>query len=135
MAVKFNGTSVRARAARAAMRGVVRATEALRNEAISLILDTPKTGRVYVRGGVEHQASAPGEPFASDKGVAVNSLITEYDVAKLTGTVVATDPKFPYLEFGAQHMEPRPVLRPAMANRRGDVEKFVREELAKEFGS
>ena len=68
MAVVFNGTDIQDRVRRAAMKGIVRGTEAVRDEAISLILNTPKNGRLYRRRGVEHLASAPGEPPASDTG-------------------------------------------------------------------
>lgn len=33
-----------------------------------------KTGRIYKRGGTVHQASAPGEAPAIDKGTLVNSI-------------------------------------------------------------
>lgn len=133
MAVNWNDAAIRQRAQQAAMRGLIRATEGVRNEAISLILNTRKSGRVYRRHGVFHQASAPGEPFASDTGRAVGSIRTQYDFQTLTGTVVVSDPKFPYLEFGTQKMEPRPVLRPALANKSKDVVRFVAEEISKEF--
>ncbi len=55
----------------ATMRGIVRATEEVREEAISLIQNGEKTGRIYRRRGIEHQASAPGEPPASDTGRAM----------------------------------------------------------------
>jgi hypothetical protein len=133
MAIKWNSSAVQERARKAIMRGVVRTTEATREEAISLILNTPKTGRVYRRRGVVHQASAPGEPFASDTGRAVNSLYTMYDKTKLSGMVVSNDPKFPYLEFGTQRMEPRPSLRPAVANTQSLLVTNIQEELDREF--
>jgi hypothetical protein len=134
MAINWNSAPVKARVKKAVMRGVIKGTEAVRNEAISLILNSPKTGRFYQHRSVVHQASAPGEPFASDTGRAVASIETRYDFQKLTGTVVATDPKFPFLEFGTQKMEPRPSLRPALANKQADIAGYVQDELTKEFG-
>lgn len=131
MALKGTITANRAAVRAAVMRGVVRATEAIREEAVSLILNTPKTGRVYRRNGVEHTASAPGEPPASDTGELVNSLKTVYDASKLSGTVVASAPHAPHLEYGTRNMEPRPFLRPAVANRRAETARIIREELAK----
>lgn len=132
MPVDWNDIAIRQRARQAVMRGIVKATEAVRSEAISLILHTQKSGRVYRRRGTEHQASAPGEPFASDTGRAVASLQTQYDFQNLIGTVISTDPKFPYLEFGTQKMEPRPSIRPALAS--VNTAAIVQEELSKEFG-
>lgn len=133
MAVDWNDTAIKARARQAVMRAIIRTTENVRNEAISLILNTRKSGRIYRRRGVFHQASAPGEPFASDTGRAVGSIQTRYDFETLTGTIVATDPKFPYLEFGTQKMEPRPSLRPALANKGGELAANIAQELGKEF--
>lgn len=133
MPISWNNASIRQRARQAIMRGVVKGTEAVRNEAVRLVLDTPKTGRVYRRRSVTHRASAPGEPFASDTGHALASLTTEYDYQNLRGTVTARDPKFLYLEYGTQKMAARPVLRPALANTQGVLAQAVRDELAKEF--
>lgn len=133
MAIKWNDKAVKDRVRKAVMRGVIRTTEAVREEAISLILHTPKTGRFYRRRGTFHRASAPGEPFASNTGRAVNSIQTRYDFTDMSGEVVATDPKFPYLEFGTQKMEPRPSLRPALAIRQGELIPNIQLELDKEF--
>lgn len=133
MPIDWNDHDIRERARKAAMRGVIRATEAVRNEAISLILNSPKTGRVYRRGGVEHIASAPGEPPASDTGRLVNSIETVYDVLQLSGIVRCTVAYGPFLEYGTQKMEPRPFLRPAVANTRREVQAIVQEEIEREF--
>ena len=133
MAIKWNDAKVKERARQAIMRGVIKTTEQTRNEAISLILNSPKTGRVYQRRGVTHQASAPGEPFASDTGRAVNSLYTLYDESNLSGKVVSSDPKFPFLEFGTQNMDPRPSLRPALAITQNYLAANIQSELDKEF--
>lgn len=133
MTVTMNTQAVRERVRKAAMRGIIRGTEEIRNEAISLILNTPKTGRVYRHRGVEHQASAPGEAPASDTGDLVNSIETRYDFNKLSGVVVATSKHAPPLEYGTRNMEPRPFMRPALANKRQMAVDYVQEELAKEF--
>jgi HK97 gp10 family phage protein len=115
------------------MRGVVAATEAIREEAISLILNPPKTGRIYRRRGVEHQASAPGEAPASDTGFLASSITTKYDASKLSGQVVVGAAYGPHLEYGTQTMEPRPFLRPAIANRRKETLRIIRDEVAREL--
>lgn len=130
MSVSFDSAAILEAARRAAMRAIVRGTESVRNEAISLILNAPKTGRVYQRRGVEHQASAPGEPPASDIGRLVNSIRTSYDVGELVGTVIASTAYAPHLEYGTQKIEPRPFMRPALASRRADIEADVQREVS-----
>lgn len=129
MSVQWDDTRIQERLTRAAMRGVIKAAELVRSEAISLILNTPKTGRIYPRRGIEHQASAPGEAPASDTGRLVNSIRTSYDVAKLTAYISADANYAGYLEFGTQKMEPRPFLRPALANVRDRVQQLVDTEI------
>lgn len=134
MAVRINTAEFRERVRKAVMRGVIRGTEAVRNEAVSLILNTAKTGRVYQRRGIEHVASAPGEPPASNTGRLVNSIETKYDAQALTGEVNTSVEYGMLLEYGTQKMEPRPFLRPAIANKRQDIETMIAEEIKKEFG-
>jgi len=132
MAVKWNNAAVMAQVRTATMRGIVRATEEIRNEAISLVLNTRKSGRIYRRRGTEHRASAPGEPFASDTGKTVGSIRTVYDPANLRGTITA-DENGLRLEVGTRNMEPRPWLRPAIVNKKGVAAKYISEEISKEF--
>lgn len=133
MPIHWNDTALQERIVKATMRGVVRATESVKAEAVSLILDTPKSGRTYVRRGVSHQASAPGEAPASDTGRLVNSIRTEYDTAALTGRVVASARYAAPLEYGTQKMKPRPFLRPALAAHQGEIVKTIQEEIAAEL--
>lgn len=100
-------------------------TEAVKTEAISLIFDTPKTGRVYTRGSIVHQASAPGEPFANDTGNAVAHITTRFEDDYLTGIVNAGAEYAAFLELGTAKMAPRPVFRPALANREKDIRKNI----------
>lgn len=132
MTVRLNDIAPIMEAAhRAAGRAVVRGTESVRNEALRLILNTPKTGRVYRRRGVEHQASAPGEAPASDTGRLVASIRTEYENNNLVGRVVASTNYAAHLEFGTQRMQPRPFLRPAFANRINAIEIDIRVSVAR----
>lgn len=135
MTVTWNDGPLLQRLRQAAMRGVVSGTEEVRNEMISLILNTQKTGRVYRRRGVQHQASAPGEPPASDTGRLVNSTTTDYDQAKLMGTVTARTAYAAALEYGTVRMAPRPYARPAAANTKEFIEKAVGDEVASALAS
>lgn len=131
--IDWNDQAVVARVRAAAMQGVVRATELVRNEALRLVMQTEKTGRLYRRGGVTHQASAPGEPPASDTGRLVGSITTFYDQDKLTGIVSANTEYAPFLEYGTAKMEPRPFMRPALANKSEEVTALVNRAIAAEL--
>ena len=77
------------------------------------IQNPPKSGRIYRRGNVAHQASAPGEAPATDTGALVNSAYTK----KLADADYETGFTVEYaaaLEFGTPKIEPRPYLRPAV---------------------
>ncbi|MES0071934.1 hypothetical protein [Mesorhizobium sp. M0058] len=129
MSVEWKGDAVLAKVHAAAMRGVVRQTQAVHEEATHLILDTPKSGRTYRRRGVEHQASAPGQPFASDTGATVQSGRTAFDGANLSGTVSWSTKQAASLEFGNENMEARSYARPALANRKDAIEEDIQREI------
>jgi len=88
----------------------------------------PKTGRLYRRGNVEHQASAPGEAPATDIGTLANSLVVKR-VAKLTREIWGILYGF-WLEFGTTTLLPRPFVRPAVDKNRdkliADLEEIVK---------
>lgn len=130
MTVNLDQSAIMDAMRRAAARGVLRGTELVRNEMISLIVNTPKSGRTYRRRGVEHQASAPGEPPASDTGRLVQSIRTTYAEDGLVGTVEASTAYAAPLEYGTQRMDPRPFARPAIANKREEVVAVIEREVS-----
>lgn len=133
MTVKWTPEAVVAAVRRGAMHGIVVGTELVRGEMLRLIMQTEKSGRIYRRGGVEHQASAPGEPPASDTGGLVSSINTVYDTQRLSGRVRVGAAHGPHLEFGTSKMEPRPFARPALVNTRERVEQAVNGEVQREL--
>jgi len=134
MAVDFNDKALADRIRKAVMPEVIRGTEAIRAEAISLILNTEKNGRSYRHRGVTHRASAAGEPPASDTGTLVNNISTSYDFNTYTGTVTVTVDYGLFLEYGTEKMEPRPYLRPAIANKTPEMEQRIAAAIRREFG-
>jgi HK97 gp10 family phage protein len=128
---------VLAKLRQAVQRGVARGVEAVHEEATSLILDTPKTGRIYRRRGVEHQASAPEESPASDTGRLVQSGRTEVrDVvdedgsgSAVVGTVIWSTAYAEHLEHGTEKMEPRPFARPALAAKKNEIIADIAAEV------
>jgi HK97 gp10 family phage protein len=96
------------------------------------ILSGEKTGRVYRRRTVVHQASAPGEAPASDTGRLVNSINSYLDRSKKTALVIAGRGTALYaamLEFGTRKMAARPFMFPALEGNRD----WIRERLAAAF--
>lgn len=148
--VTFDTASIIAKVRRGAVRGVLAATEDVRNEVIRLILDTAKTGRIYntrfftIGTGPDrrvipygsrpsHQASAPGEPPASDTGTLVNHITTEYSEDGLRGSVMARTKYAEYLEYGTDRMEPRPFMRPALMNQHEAIGQTIAEAIRNEL--
>lgn len=136
MTVEWYGPEVYEKIRQAAMRGVIRGTESIRNHAVESIMKGPKTGRIYLRGLNKsgksykvHQASAPGEPPATDTGKLASSITTEYDFANLIGRVNCSAEYGPYLEYGTVKMEPRPFMRPALAAKRVVIEADIGSEI------
>lgn len=133
MAVEWDPTSALARLTRAVNVGVYRGTEAVRSTAMAKIANPPKTGRVYKRGNVEHQASAPGEAPATDTGRLIGSGRTAYDRVQLSGRVTFSTIYAAALELGTQKMVARPFLRPSLAENRETIRDAVQEEVAAEL--
>lgn len=118
---------------RGAMRGVAMATELVLTEGNRLIASPPKTGRIYRRRGVEHQASAPGEPPASDTGRLIQSGHVEHNAEELSGTATWSTNYAASLEFGTARMEPRPYARPALMSKRDEIVATVLTEVKREL--
>jgi HK97 gp10 family phage protein len=97
-----------------------------------LILETPKTGVMYG----SHQASAPGEPPASETGRLILSfrVTTELDDVRPKVRVSTQSLYAKYLEYGTSRMAARPFMRPALATIRRDVLKQVGGEVASAIG-
>ncbi len=98
-------------------------------EAKTSITAGGKTGRIYKRRTVTHQASAPGEAPASDTGRLVNSINTYLDKSDDSATVVAgrgTVKYAAFLEFGTRLIQARPFMFPALEKSKD----WIRKRLA-----
>lgn len=96
--------------------------------AVQGIQGGPKTGRVYRRGSVTHQASAPGQYPATDTGRLVSSVAMRPDGPD--AYVVGTNVQYgPMLEFGTTRMAARPWLLPSFERAKIGVERELRLRL------
>lgn len=86
----------------------------VRNHAVQAVQKGPKTGEVYVRGKVKHQASAPGQAPATDTGNLAGSIGWNVDAQTLTADVFASAAYAVHLELGTRHIKPRPFMVPAL---------------------
>ena len=105
------------------------ATQMVRNEVKRLVLETPKTGRLYpYRGGI-HQASAPGESYANMSGNALAKTVTYQENNGMTGVVSAEAEYAGFLEFGTTKMAPRPTYRPALENKTDEIVQTINNKI------
>lgn len=116
-----------------ALKGVVAGTELVFETATAKIAEPPKTGRIYRRRGVEHQASAPGEAPATDVGTLIQSGSTGYDAEEVVGRANWSAKHAPFLEFGTARMDPRPFARPSLDEKASEVQELIAAGVAAEL--
>lgn len=130
MTLEWRGPAVIAALHQAALRGVVRGTEAVKTRIIERLNNPPKTGRLYRRNTVVHQASAPGESPATDTGRLVQSITTSYDTKNIIGYVNVSTEYAAALEFGTPRIAPRPYARVSLAEKTKEIEEGIAQEIA-----
>lgn len=111
--------------------GAEKAASLMITEARRLIIETPKSGRIYKRSIGLHQASAPGEPPANMLGILANSFkvnVTQTGTL-ITASITNTAPYAKFLEFGTRKMAARPFMRPAYANTKNDMVAVIKAEI------
>ena len=99
----------------------------IRTEVITKIQQGPASGRIYRRGNITHQASAPGQPPMTDTGTLVRSVY--FDLKPLTATVGSRLAYSHYLEFGTRRMAPRPVWMPAVKRSTAKLRQRIEANL------
>jgi HK97 gp10 family phage protein len=90
-----------------------------------------KSGVLYVRHGIAHKASAPGEAPATDIGTLISSIqhwVSDDGLSIAVGTQLEYGT---YLEFGTRDMAERPFIHPAL-----DINKqAILERIKKAAGT
>lgn len=106
--------------------------ELFKREQARILTTGPKTGRVYLRSGRNHQASAPREAPASDTGRLVRSA--NYRVSSWRSmTVGEKAPYAVYLEEGTFKMRPRPHMIVAANGIAGDAVNLLYRRTMEEI--
>jgi HK97 gp10 family phage protein len=77
------------------------------------LMSLPKSGILYRRGRVVHQASAPGQPPAVDTGTLTNSISFSFE-NPLMARIIINAEYASYLENGTARMAARPFIEPAV---------------------
>ena len=128
---------------RAVERSVEGAAQLIANDMRTSIARGPKTGRIYTTyfrrnrttgaifpfgQRVPHQASAPGEPPATDTGRLVGAIATEARGSTAVIEVRAIYAR--WLEYGTRHMAARPFMIPAVERNRQRVRDLIRAAVA-----
>lgn len=131
MTVEWDTENIISDVRKAAVRGVADGLESVRTNAVKKILSGPKTGVIYKRRGVSHQASAPGESPANDTGRLAQSARTELDAGEIKGIVNFSTAYAAALEFGTNDGKilPRPYARPALEEEREGIEKTIADGI------
>ena len=81
--------------------------------AVKSIQSRQSKGRTYVRGGVSHTASKPGNPPNTDTGQLVQGIAWQYDEVNLAGVVGTNVKHGAILELTPNPELRRPWLKPA----------------------
>ena len=110
-------------------RNIRRAGLIVEGEAKQSIQRGTKSGKLYKRRSVVHQASAPGEAPASDTGCLASNISTTGPSKQLQNIEIDIISKAPYskfLEFGTRNMEARPFLQPALEKNKRKIKRIFR---------
>lgn len=89
------------------------------------------SGRIYQRYNNRrtHQASAPGQPPASDTGFLVNNINRRIYHDKMGGEIASRSTYAKFLEFGTSKMLPRPYMFPAMEKNKKKIKDRIKKAI------
>lgn len=129
MVVVWRGKELEAKVRAAAMRGLIKGAMRVQGDAIRRIQNPPKTGKLYHRRSITHQASAPGEAPATDLDNLVTSIHINPLPALLRVNINAGASYAEALEFGTEHIAPRPYMRVSLTENLPMVRTDVADAL------
>ena len=105
----------------------------VQREAVKSIQEGGKSGVVYQKYNPRrvHQASAAGEPPASDTSLLASNISLDIDPDGLGASVDSRADYSSFLEFGTSKMAARPFMQPALEVNRKKIKANMAEELKK----
>ena len=117
-------------------KAIERSSRHVANVARESILSGGRSGRIYMRGGKEHTASARGEAPASDTGTLASSITNRVKrtTTGIVGEVSASADDGSggnyavHLEFGTSNMEARPFMVPALNKSARRIKTIFKQE-------
>lgn len=100
-----------------------------------LLQKGPKTGRIYKRGSIVHQASAEGEAPATDTGELASSINYDVDEANVSVDISADAEYAAALEFGSprRNLGKRPFMTRALREMVDKIMKLFKSSILKEL--
>ena len=108
---------------------VGKAGNMVRNTAVESIQRGSKDGKVYQTyiPRRTHQASAAGQPPATDTGFLVQNINLKIDADGLGASVESNADYSAALEFGTRKMAARPFMQPALEENRPKLRRLVKD--------
>lgn len=118
---RWSAPELAERIKRGGLRGITDAIGIVERRAVYLLNNPPKTGKIYRRRGVSHQASAPFEAPATDTSRLVNSRRISINPEALRASLIFSAAHGRHLELGTKKMEPRPFARRALLDEKARI--------------
>lgn len=112
------------------IRALGRGALSVQRSAIDAVRSPPKTGKIYKRGSVTHQASAPGEAPATDTGALISSIRVEIADGGEVQRIIAGGKGAPYAGLLEEEMN-RPYMRPALEKNKSHIKKLLKQAIAR----
>ena len=98
------------------------------SEAITTVQKGGRSGEVYKRKKIEHQASAAGEAPKSDTGNLAKNIVLNAAKKKGAQLIATVESRASYsraLEYGTRKMEPRPFMQPSYEKHKARIIEMV----------
>ena len=93
------------------------------------------TAREYPRKGQPpHEASAPGQPPATDSGFLSQNITANVEKksdGSVVGQIISAAPYSAHLEFGTSQMQARPFMQPALEQNRRKIHSMFKKGVLK----
>lgn len=104
----------------------------IRNIIVKKISQGVRSGRIYKRPNISHQAAAPGEPPKTDTGRLVGSIRTDFGY--LTADIGSDVVYAIFQEMGTSKMPAHPYLQPSLEEAKPEIGHIFDKALKQVMG-